>query len=216
LLVLALGLGCNEEGDGGGADRAIPADSAAGPGDAARAADLSAAVDQARSEGDLAGGADVALPCGGADLQSDPMNCGACGRACAAVFQGTPGCALGRCTIAACNFGFDDCDGDVGDGCETNIESDLANCGGCGKKCPNAVAWASYGCKAGTCTLMCAGRPASLGHCCCAEAIGPGWCDCDGDPMNGCEINAKADPANCGACGVTCAMNQKCVQGVCQ
>src|SRR5207302_609665 len=42
-----------------------------------------------------------------ANLHIDPKNCGKCGSACT-VKNGIPACSDG-CYLAACNFGFDDC-----------------------------------------------------------------------------------------------------------
>src|SRR5690606_10000537 len=43
----------------------------------------------------------------GTDTMTDPMNCGACGRACV-VPNGVAGCAMGACTVVRCNTGFAD------------------------------------------------------------------------------------------------------------
>jgi hypothetical protein len=61
-------------------------------------------------------------------------NCGACGRECAPA-NGTGDCSSGTCRVGACGAGFDDCDGSSGNGCETRLESDVANCGSCGTRC---------------------------------------------------------------------------------
>jgi len=67
-------------------------------------------------------------------IATDPMNCGVCGRAC--VFtNATGGCTSGACVIATCDVGFDDCDMDATNGCETDIAGDAANCGTCGTMC---------------------------------------------------------------------------------
>lgn len=41
-------------------------------------------------------------------------------------------CENGECV---CEEGFDECDGDEGTGCETDIANDPENCGGCGHRC---------------------------------------------------------------------------------
>jgi hypothetical protein len=43
-------------------------------------------------------------------------------------------CAMGGCRYA-CVSGFGDCDGDVSNGCERPVSSDVSNCGGCGVVC---------------------------------------------------------------------------------
>ena len=40
--------------------------------------------------------------------------------------------------------------------------------------------------------------------------------DCDGKPMNGCEINIKTDAKNCGACGAVCFKPKTCNESKCQ
>jgi len=55
------------------------------------------------------------------DLQTDPQNCGECGRTCVPP-HGTAACAGGECALAACDLGFADCDADVETGCELAID----------------------------------------------------------------------------------------------
>jgi hypothetical protein len=66
-------------------------------------------------------------------LSSDPNNCGACGHVCSAN-NGTPMCTSGQCRFI-CNPGFADCNGNPADGCETNVFTDVNNCGACGRQC---------------------------------------------------------------------------------
>ncbi len=79
------------------------------------------------------------------DLANDLSNCGACGKTCATVPNATPLCTTGACGFT-CDTGFDDCDSDASDGCETSLLTDGANCGACGKVC-----LASESCVAGAC-----------------------------------------------------------------
>ena len=65
---------------------------------------------------------------------TDPLNCGACGRACAPA-NATGACTSGACGISACSTGFLDCDKSVTNGCEVNGKTDSNNCGACGKVC---------------------------------------------------------------------------------
>jgi Cys-rich repeat protein len=141
--------------------------------------------------------ADAANGCE-ANLHADAANCGSCGRACSLANAYT-GCSDG-CYLAACKFGFDDCNNNEGDGCETAVSSDPKNCGGCGAAC-KPFAHASTICGAGQCML---------------GACQQGWFDCDGDPKNGCEANLSFDSKNCGACGKVCdQQNPACAQGQC-
>lgn len=78
-----------------------------------------------------------------ADLTS-AQNCGACGEKCLSNNREIATCqsALGsyKC-FRVCQRGFnfrlqyDDCDGDNSNGCETNVQNDTDNCGGCGISC---------------------------------------------------------------------------------
>lgn len=89
------------------------------------------------------GDPDGGTSCG--DTSSDPNNCGSCGNVCM-VSNGTAGCASGSCTVAACNTGFDDCNGIAGDGCEANLSTSRQHCGVCDNQCGRRTT-----CNAGTC-----------------------------------------------------------------
>jgi hypothetical protein len=137
--------------------------------------------------------------CGGGvcrNIQTDPDHCGACGRMCPAPGGGRATCALGACGIA-CNTGFGDCDSNTANGCETRLDGP-ANCGACGRAC--ALANASAVCRDGACAL---------------GACNTGFLDCDGNPTNGCEVNARTDRINCGRCANACGSTQSCADGVC-
>ncbi|MBN1654944.1 MAG: hypothetical protein JXA30_14335 [Deltaproteobacteria bacterium] len=90
-----------------------------------------------------------------AGLNTSLQNCGYCGNGCTAN-NGTAECADGTCNIADCNSGFDDCDGLYNNGCETDLNTSLEDCGYCGNACPD-----NYGddgapvCNSGTCGTVC-------------------------------------------------------------
>jgi hypothetical protein len=130
--------------------------------------------------------------CGGGcvQLQTDPMNCGSCGRACAANDL----CSAGACVPAGCPAGFADCDA-TGD-CETNVVSDTRHCGSCGNAC--SMANGNPLCMAGQCGIICWN----------------GYANCDLNAANGCETSL-GEVANCGACGRPCYAPHATVQCAC-
>jgi hypothetical protein len=104
-------------------------------------------------------------------------------------------CVEGICELA-CATGEGNCDGDVANGCETPLQFDSTNCGGCGVQCgPGSL------CDAGTCV--------SSPDCAATEA------DCDGDPSNLCEVDTSADADHCGGCGIVCSAGQVCAESQC-
>lgn len=86
-----------------------------------------------------------------ARLAGDANNCGACKNVCAGMPNAAPACANGQCGLGACTQGFADCDKKPANGCEIDVASDVANCGGCGAKCPlgDKCAGGHCGCTAG-------------------------------------------------------------------
>jgi hypothetical protein len=132
------------------------------------------------------------------NLHLDNANCTMCGMGCA-LDHAVAACSDG-CYITACNFGWDDCNQNTDDGCETSVLSDPGNCGACGNPC-NGLPNAAANCTAGNCVL---------GKC------NPGFADCNGDPTDGCEVNLQADGKNCNGCGNVCPMNTPaCANGQC-
>ncbi|MBW1807034.1 MAG: S8 family serine peptidase [Deltaproteobacteria bacterium] len=135
------------------------------------------------------------------DVSGDMDNCGACGNVC--LFNnGSGDCVDGACVITACDAGFDDCNGDSSDGCETDLNNDLGHCGGCDSVCEfdNATAL----CTAGTC---------QMGDC------DSGFEDCNSDVLDGCEVDTSGDVDNCGGCDVVCDLDHVgsvvCEAGIC-
>jgi collagen triple helix repeat protein len=142
--------------------------------------------------------------CGGicTNTASDTNNCGGCGTMCLPAANGASVCAGGICGIGSCNSGFADCDRVAGNGCETNINFDTANCGGCGTMCFPAANGTSA-CTNGVC---------GIGSC------NAGFADCDKNPSNGCETNLANNVFSCGACGLACGApngTPACIGGAC-
>jgi hypothetical protein len=117
---------------------------------------------------------------------SDKNNCGACGNKCAYA-NADASCSAGACQMGACTGAFRDCDKDSATGCESNIATDVNNCGACGTTCTYANAGAS-----------CSGNACQMGAC------GVGYADCANGSADGCETNTTNNVNHCGACGVKC------------
>lgn len=151
--------------------------------------------------------------CSGActNTQTDPRNCGSCGKVCDIAKGET--CQKGTCG-PPCTGGTTRC----GTVC-LDVQSDRANCGDCGKKCAQGEA-----CTQGKCGLVCAG-----GLTVCPRAAAPvadGGAPMDAAPApeagptnlsaNVC-TDMQADPANCGMCGNVCPTDKPfCEQGKCK
>lgn len=113
-------------------------------------ADLSADTSNCGSCGQICGGAQTCnsgvctggacgpgeVDCSGtcSNLATDINNCGVCGQACNFP-NALSVCTSGTCDIGSCNPGFSNCDLNIGTGCETDVNSDTNNCGGCGNVC---------------------------------------------------------------------------------
>ncbi|WP_170229867.1 protein kinase domain-containing protein [Polyangium fumosum] len=109
-----------------------------------------------------------------ADLGA-PANCGKCSNACTNQ-HGDAACAAGECA-STCQPGFMNCDGNPANGCETDVVSSADHCGLCGRACKGIVGDGAT-CQEGICKATC----------------GSGLHDCNGDPADGCEVDAQATP----------------------
>ena len=54
------------------------------------------------------------------------------------LYNGSGVCQAGALKVESCNSGFENCDGEPKNGCETNLNSDSGNCGACGNACSEA------------------------------------------------------------------------------
>ncbi len=82
------------------------------------------------------------LPCNGVCVnpQTDVMHCGGCGMVCAipSGFSAVAECVSGVCR-ARCDMGRGNCDRNLANGCETDVNSSPMHCGMCGRMCPPMV-----------------------------------------------------------------------------
>lgn len=125
--------------------------------------------------------------------------CGLCGLSCGPFPHASAACEARRCAIAACDPGWQDCDGAVHNGCEVNIRT-LDTCGSCTTGC--FIAGARASCETGTCTF---------------DACNPDRANCNPQGENladGCETNITL-PQSCGACGVDCGALPNVLSGGC-
>jgi hypothetical protein len=139
--------------------------------------------------------------CAGACVSIDRPDVGCGSDECAPceVAQATPRCnSRHACDIAVCYPDYDNCDGDLHNGCETEVRTDPNNCGACGRKCP-ALPHAKTGC-GDTCTIW---------------RCDDGFHDCNGAVGDGCEVHTSDDARNCGHCGLACAPGKRCRAGRC-
>jgi hypothetical protein len=100
--------------------------------------------------GDEAGGtplADAGDAAGGNDAQGGAT----CSPPCTNP-HGSTSCQNGAC-VPSCAAGFMNCDGDVANGCETDVNTSTANCGTCGHACTTDAGTAT--CSGGTCGATC-------------------------------------------------------------
>jgi hypothetical protein len=68
------------------------------------------------------------------DLAHNRNHCGACNEVCAPLPNAVPACANGKCVVGSCVAGYEDCDPDPLNGCETKIWTDQA-CATCRSPC---------------------------------------------------------------------------------
>jgi hypothetical protein len=135
--------------------------------------------------------------------KSDPDHCGLCTTACSATGTTARACTLGVCK-PTCDATHADCNLSGTDGCEINFKTDPNHCGSCSKVCAT-TGTSAQSCVDGVCKPTC-----DASH-----------VDCNKDGSDGCEVDVKNSPDNCGACGYACsgaqvaAGQRLCVAGAC-
>lgn len=116
------------------------------------------------------------------------MNCGRCNNVCPTAPDAMIACVSGTCSISGCATDRRNCDGMYANGCETNITTSAAHCGGCGVACVPGMRVLNVGCTAGACEIT---------------ECEPGYADCDGDFATGCE-QRLGTRNHCSACNDRC------------
>lgn len=153
------------------------------------------------------------------DLRLDPLHCGSCGNDCGAGGSCQQGhclracggqicqfdhasarCENDTCVLGTCETGWQNCDGDPGTGCETNILTDVRHCGDCSTRCGDGTIDGTPTCINGRCGATC--------H--------EGFASCDNGAH--CDTDLRSDRDHCGACGHVCHFPnaiRSCEDGVC-
>jgi alpha-tubulin suppressor-like RCC1 family protein len=134
------------------------------------------------------------------NVRTDPDNCGGCGKHCGP----TEVCDNGTCGTT--------CSGDLtqcGRSC-VDLDSDSANCDGCGNVCP-ADPNGTAVCDFGTCGVECTAPFISCGGKCVKEGIDTCGKDCTKCPT---PPNGQPYCAD-GQCGVTCSLGLAACKGQC-
>jgi hypothetical protein len=133
-------------------------------------------------------------------LSTDPRHCGKCSTVCGAYANQTATCTAGACG-RSCNTGYGNCDGIATNGCETNLQTDINNCGTCGNVCPAGTGSQRAVCNSGTCGFT---------------TCPTGFATCGASGT--CLDNVTTDVNNCGACGQQCSsanVAPACTGGMC-
>ncbi|NMB75138.1 MAG: choice-of-anchor D domain-containing protein [Myxococcales bacterium] len=107
--------------------------------------------------------------------------------------------------VEVCDLRDNDCDCDTDE--DFDLNTDINNCGVCGRVCSFPHAQAA--CQNRVCVLLT-----------CLE----GWSDCDNDQVTGCETHTSVDVNNCGQCDQVCqfahasasCLAGQCVMGSCE
>jgi hypothetical protein len=109
-------------------------------------------------------------------------------------------CVNGACALGTCENQWGNCDLDPVTGCETDLNSNVNHCGGCGDPC--SLPQATMTCEAGSCQF---------------SICDDDYQSCDGNLLGtGCETNIGWDDQNCGSCGNVCHAGFDCNNTACR
>lgn len=174
------------------------------------------------------------------DFESRPLSCGdLCGAVDTAGDADTrtmmdTGCAGGNCG-SDCEAGELFCDGVCIDPTSNNAFCGASDCesatpcpsgtlcnglGRCSGECAEGLTVCAEACvdtqahnaHCGACDTLCLDQQLCVAGSCACRA---GWEDCNGDPLDGCEV-ALDSRAACGSCDAVCAFDHDCIAGVCE
>lgn len=244
--------GTTSDGSGSDADATLGASgstSTSGSSTSSGSTSGSSSSSSSGSSSSVDGGGDPACApvcagkiCGGACVQIDDPNYGCTPTSCAAcpvTGYDREYCIEGQCTTGGsnCLSGFADCDGNVANGCETDLNNP-ATCGSCTNSCPDTADL----CQNGKCVPVCTAPMVDCNGSCRDESSDIMACgSCTACPQgNGtpscnagvCSISCDPGFSNCGAttecfetdddvthCGSSCTAcappNNACVEGQC-
>ena len=150
--------------------------------------------DRANCDGDLMNGCEENI--------SLPGNCGQCGLDCGELPNvASGGCSESRRCEIICLPGFADCDQNIQNGCEANLDAP-GSCGRCGLDCSDLANVAETACGEQGCEIT---------------ECEPNFKDCDGLASTGCEANLRSLD-HCGDCNQRCALahaSESCSTGSC-
>ena len=119
------------------------------------------------------------------NLNTSSSHCGSCGNAISGSYaNGSASCVNGKISLS-CSSGYGNCDGNISNGCETNLNTSSSHCGSCGNAISGSYANGSASCVNGKISLSCSS----------------GYGNCDGNISNGCETNLNTSSSHCGSCG---------------
>src|SRR5262249_54038115 len=88
------------------------------------------------------------------NLSNNQTNCGGCsaaGKNCNNAYaNATAHCQSSGCVFDSCSTNYENCNTDLGDGCEANLKADKSHCGTCNTACATTNA-SGTSCNMGTC-----------------------------------------------------------------